>query len=769
MTDNSSILHGRQKILIVEESQSQFGLKLKQYLRTFDNDIFLSPRIPLSIAQFDYCFFINEEAFLRKAGYFEHWKNVVLVIENNLKKAADASKRIHLKKLKGVKVVAIPHLQSCSHSQVEETVWFALSKSAEVLFTLRPETNQTTHTRPMVKQLKVHPPFLYRLYLYIEKTISKKNVTLFAIITVLIYHFMFVIPLLYGGAVLYQAVKKIQAKDFSSAVVLIHESQPPVAIAKQLYSLARPTFLLFSLAQTTDDLFAAHEKTVLIMNISVDIQNNAHQAFTLLLKKNKSDKEKLKTSSLIKSIKDSLSALEENLIFLNQKIPSRILFFSKYKGQMADAINMVAKAKKLSFYLPTILAQGGEKKYLLLFANNMELRPGGGFIGSYGILTMKDLTFEGIQVYDVYDADGQLTAHVKPPDPIRDYLSQPHWFLRDSAFSPDFYENYFQAKFFLDKERQLSDFSGGILITTTAIKNILYAFGNLYLPDFNEKVNADNFYLKTQLYAEKGFFPGSTQKKSFLSALTRQILTSLDSIPELELIKQVYKSAEEKQLVFYIENEDLQKVIDSYYWAGRIIEPHCPPNIDNCYTDFLFPYDANLGVNKANFFMNRAMEVKINIDSEGIVHSYLNIKFKNESIQDIFPGGSYQNYFQILIPRDSLVKRIMIDDRQLDQYDQDMGQFKKIGFFFDVPIQSKKEVSIEYQSIKKFLPGKSIYQFLLQKQIGSINNDVNLEITLPPNMFLVNQNFSALVKNNQILYNTELSADKIFFIELLKD
>ena len=164
----------------------------------------------------------------------------------------------------------------------------------------------------------------------------------------------------------------------------------------------------------------------------------------------------------------------------------------------------------------------------------------------------------------------------------------------------------------------------------------------------------------------------------------------------------MYKSAEEKQLVFYIEDPDLQKVIDSYYWAGRIIEPHCPPKIDNCYTDFLFPYDANLGVNKANFFMNRAMEVKINIDTEGIVHSYLNIKFKNESIQDIFPGGSYQNYFQILIPEIALVKKIMIDDRQLDQYDQDMAQFKKIGFFFDVPIQSKKEVSIEYQSIKSF-------------------------------------------------------------------
>lgn len=769
MTDKSSILYGRQKILIVDENQSPFGLQLKRYLKKFDNDIFLSPHVPVSIAGFDYCFLINDKLFLKKPSHFEPWKKVILIIGGDLKKATDATKHIRQTKLSGVKVVALPHLHSNGLNQIEEVVWFAISKSVEVLLTLRPETNLINHTKPSAKQSRVRVPIFYRLYLFLENSVSKKRVTFFAIAAILIYHFIFIFPLLYGSVFLYRAVKKIQARDFSSAVTLINESRPAVSTAKNLYSFARPTFLLFSLAQTTDDLFAMHEKAILIMNASVDIQQNAHQAFTLLMNKNKSDIEKQKTYTLIQSIKKSLSDLEEHLVFLNQKIPSHLSFLDKYREQIANSINMVAKAKKLAIYLPSILAQDGEKKYLLLFANNMELRPGGGFIGSYGILTMKNLTFEGIQVYDVYDADGQLTAHVKPPDPIRDYLSQPHWFLRDSAFSPDFYENYFQAKFFLDKEKQLSDFSGGILITTTAIKNILYAFGNLYLPDFNEKVNADNFYLKTQLYAEKGFFPGSTQKKSFLSALTRQILTNLDSIPELEFIRQVYKSAEEKQLVFYIEDADLQKVIDSYYWAGRIIEPHCPPKIDNCYTDFLFPYDANLGVNKANFFMNRAMEVKINIDPDGIVHSYLNIKFKNNSLQDIFPGGSYQNYFQVLIPRDSLIKKIMIDDRQLDQYDQEMGQFKKIGFFFDVPIQSKKEVSIEYQSIKKFLPGKAIYQFLLQKQIGSINNDINLEITLPPNMFLVNQNFSALVKNNQILYNTELSADKIFFIELLKD
>ena len=763
------MLGSRQKILIVDDEQTRFGLGLKRYLKRFDNDVYVSPRIPESIPQFDYCFFINEKTFLKKTGNFESWKKIILVIGNDQKIANSTIKHIHQLKLKKVKVVAVPHLDSDNARHIEEVVWFAISKSPEVLLTLRPETNRVHQVQSKDVERKIHAPWFHPLYLSLEKTISKKNAVFFTVAAMLAYHFIFFIPFFYGGILLYGAVRKIHVKDFPAAVTFIKKSQPAVTTAKKLYSFARPTFLLFSAAQTTDDLFSAHEKILLILNTSLDMQRDAHQAFALLLKKNKSEKEKHTTSVLILSIRKSLSDLEEHLVFLNQKIPARVPLFSKYKEQVIKAVNMVAKAKKLAYYLPNLLAEGGEKKYLLLFANNMELRPGGGFIGSYGILTMKDLTFEGIQIYDVYDADGQLTAHINPPDPIRDYLAQPHWFLRDSAFSPDFYENYFQAKFFLEKEKQLSDFSGGALITTTAIKHILYAFGNLYLPDFNEKVNADNFYLKTQLYAEKNFFPGSTQKKSFLSALTRQILAVLDSIPELELIKQLYKSAEEKQLIFYVEDTDLQKVIDSYYWAGRIIEPRCPPKIDNCYTDFLFPYDANLGVNKANFFMNRAMQVKIDIDSDGIVHSYLNIVFKNESLQDIFPGGSYRNYFQVLVPRDSLIKKIMVDGRQLDRYDQEMGQFKKIGFLFEVPIQSRREVSIEYQSIKKFLPGKSVYQFLLQKQIGSINNDINLEITLSPNIFLVNQNFSALVKNNRIIYNTELSADKFFFIELLKE
>lgn len=768
MNNTAHITSGRQRILIVGEHNPALVTQLKNYLKKFDNDVYISPRLPISLDSFDYCFIINDQSFIKKAHSLSPWKKVILILSTDRKKALNTLKSVKDKALTNIKLIFAPQLHSLEAGEVEEIIWFGVSKSPELFFPLK--TKISTSAKPLSpKPARISPPWYYTAYMKIERFLSKKNLALLAFLCILVYHFAFVIPLAHGAFLLYKAAQKIESNELSQASALVEQSKIPMAASRTLYNLVRPSFLLFSVAKMPDDAFAIHKKIVEIINSSNVLKSTAHEAFVLILKKDKSISEKNQLLSQLQKTKESMSTLENQITFLNQKIPSSISYLKPYKTKLSATSAMIAKSKKLWPFLTELLANEGEKKYLLLFANNMELRPGGGFIGSYGVLTMKNLTFDSLQVYDVYDADGQLTAHVEPPTPIRTYLNQPHWFLRDSAFSPDFYDNYFQAKFFLDKEKQMTDFTGGIMITTTAIKNILKAYGDLYVPDFNEKVNSENFYLKTQLYAEKDFFPGSTQKKSFLSALTRQILVNLEVVPEQELAAEIFRSAEEKQLAFYFETEELQKIIDSYYWSGRIIEPQCPPQFENCYTDFLFPYDANLGVNKSNFFVNRVMETRIVIDSGGIIHTSLKIKFRNEAIQDVFPGGNYRNYFQLLIPRDSVIKNIMVGSEQLPQYDQEIKQFKQIGFFLEIPLQTTREVLIEYQSIRAFKKGKAVYQLLFQKQIGSINNDLSIEIVLPPDVFLVNQNFSPLVKHNQILYNTELSADKIFFIELLKE
>ena len=53
--------------------------------------------------------------------------------------------------------------------------------------------------------------------------------------------------------------------------------------------------------------------------------------------------------------------------------------------------------------------------------------------------------------------------------PIRKYLHQPHWFLRDSNFNPDFEQNTQTAEYFLEKELGMKDFDGTFGVTTTAV------------------------------------------------------------------------------------------------------------------------------------------------------------------------------------------------------------------------------------------------------------------------------------------------------------
>jgi hypothetical protein len=77
-------------------------------------------------------------------------------------------------------------------------------------------------------------------------------------------------------------------------------------------------------------------------------------------------------------------------------------------------------------------------------------------------------------------------------------------------------------------------------------------------------------------------------------------------------------------------------------------------------------------------------------------------------------------------------------------------------------------VEIVYE-LNTFLPANlSTLQLIFQKQIGLPITELNLAFNLPKNISILNQNFFPLVKSQKIVYNTFLSTDKIFFIQLKK-
>ncbi|MDH7476500.1 MAG: DUF4012 domain-containing protein [Microgenomates group bacterium] len=750
----------KQKLLIIDKNPNFVSNQLKIIFEKYDNQVFFSTKLPENLEMFNICFFINPSEKSLNLAFQKNYQRMVLIYLNEKEKNIfKILQKITKEKINRIKVIYINGDRHYCQQSLEKILWFSFSKSQEKFLQLK-QLNKPSKKNIPSRQQKKLLNFIFHF--------NKKFFLLFFLLFILIGHLFFLLPLTLSYYHLYQGGKNFLQNNISLTETNLNRSQNLYDLSRKFYSVSRPTFLLFSLALFPDSALQINEKGIIVLRHFIMLNENGQQILKLILKKDKTPNEKESLKIRFSQVKNELDFLAKEIIFLNQKLPNWPQI-KELKNKLTIANDLLNKANQLFPYLDQVMAKNDEKKYLLLFANNMELRPGGGFIGSFGIVIFKDNTFYDLKIYDVYDADGQLIAHIRPPDPIKNYLKQPHWFLRDSAFSGDFLENYSQAKFFLDKELGIVDLSGAVLITTTAVNNILEAFGNLYLPDFRENVNKDNFYLKAQYYSEKNFFAGSLQKKNFLSSVARAALVNFENVSLKKLFLGLKKSLDEKQIVIYLDQPNLQKIIDSYYWSGRIIQPTCPPNLINCLPDYIFPLDANLGVNKANFFITRLIETTIKIDSQGNFHNIILIKFKNNSPNEVFPGGYYRNYFQLLLPKDSFVKKITKNDTLVEDFDEENSQFKKIGFFFELAPLKSAEIKIEYQPPFIINKGRNIYQLLVQKQIGSSNNDFILKVSLPKNIYLVNQNFSPLVKDNQINYNTTLSADKIFFIELMKE
>lgn len=753
----------KQKILIIEQETSELAYLIKEAEQKYGNDVFISPKPPTDLSQYDVCFFVNEPKRMFETAIKTHHQKLIFIFLDHKRQAEHCVTQVPYDKKHRIKIINIEGDPPYQAADVEKVFWFIFSQTHEVFFNLQ----RTVIKQPVEKPLPQAPSPSYQLS--IMKYIRLRTLPIYIFAFLLAFHFFFIPPLMLASYYYYQSVLALQQHDLTKTSNYMKKADISLSVGKKLYSIIRPTYLLFSVAIYPDNYFQLDETIGTVLKKTVPLYDISQQFVTLLFKKNKTADDVHTITYLKNQLNTTMTDIDEYVNLLGQQLPTYTPQLAKAKDDLKRYSVLLDTGEKIMPNLDAIMGADSPKTYLLMFANNMELRPGGGFIGSFGIAKVSKYTIDDLTIYDVYDADGQLKAHIDPPEPIRKYLQQPHWFLRDSAFSPDFVDNYTQAKFFLQKEMGLDHFDGAFLLTTTAIRNLLEPMGNLYLPDFHERVNKDNFYLKAQLYAEKDFFPGSTQKKRFLGAVTTQMLINSEKTSLPALMLAFKKSFDEKQMIMYFEDEKLQNNLNSLLWSGKMLNPECPTSSKNCVVDYLFPVDANLGVNKANFFVYRQNDLAITFDSNGVISNRYKLLLRNSSNNDVFPGGVYRNYFQLVLPSGSRIKQITVNGTLVDEYDERNDLHKTVGFFVQVKPQGSAEVVVDYLLTTPIKHGRGAYQLVVQKQIGSTNSDLHLTVKLPNNIYTVDKNFSPLVKDNTMIYNTSLSADKVFFIELFKD
>jgi len=567
--------------------------------------------------------------------------------------------------------------------------------------------------------------------------------------------------------------KALVASQWDQARTEIKLLQKKVSVATTLYQ--RITTIAAPL--TYIDIVSSSGETLAAVKESLDALDETLAIFSSLI--TTQGEFSLATGDIaqIQTMQKKLSELSLALSKTQQQLEAihiPLVNTSEVAKTITTSLDTIEKAKKL-IPLYEVLFSREKMRYLVLFQNNMELRPTGGFIGSFAIVDIEGGRMKDFRIIDVYTADGQLKGHVDPPDPIRKHLNQPNWFMRDSNFDPDFALSARQAMFFLEKEMD-EKVDGVIGINLFLLQTLLAAVGPLPLSDFGgEVITSQNFFPKANELIHQDFFAGSTQKKDFLTAVAsgvRERFMNIQGASAVAFLSSLSQSLEEKHLLLFFADETLQKRVEGLGWAGRMVNVSCIDKNESCFPDYLSVIEANLGANKANYFVQKSVAIEKELDIKGLLSTTVTLSYENKSIASLNQGGPYVNYLRLFVPGGSTIQSVSLNNSPLSTTDVDIVTYgldkTSVGLLVRIAPENKGVLKMRY-TLPRPLAEVGRYQFFYQKQGGDKTSPLVFSFTYPTNVTLSPTNFTAhSAKEGELLYATDTSVDRIFMLQVKK-
>lgn len=359
-------------------------------------------------------------------------------------------------------------------------------------------------------------------------------------------------------------------------------------------------------------------------------------------------------------------------------------------------------------------------RFLVLFQNNAEQRPSGGFIGSFAVVELKNFK---IQKYyfetNVHKKDEKFMEKykIKPPSPYQKVWPDRTMSLANSNFSPDFPTSARDVLWYYNQE--YGDFADAVIaLNASSFAELLKYTGEIKIPEEELTLNSKNFISKLVYQVERKYFEDPQNRllnepKTILKKMIPRILGKMKGLDKKIIFYLAEKNLSEKQAVFYFQNPYKQMLAQNLGWTGQIKESN---------DDYLYLNNANLGGAKSS--LNIKTSIKLDVkQSQKEINSKLEIT-RTHTGDGNFPDGDNRNYIRILVPKGSKLTTTKLDEKDIlkDVEVSEISNKTSFGFWFTVPISKSKTAVLRYK-----LPNspKIPYQLLVQKQPGEENTDLD--------------------------------------------
>lgn len=385
--------------------------------------------------------------------------------------------------------------------------------------------------------------------------------------------------------------------------------------------------LLFDLSEMNNDLYAILNK---IDDFSDDAMSMARE-----------------TTDAINSI--DVSAIPEeardNFLLAQEKSNDVVVI-------MEELFDIVGNIK-------SFLGFKNDKRYLFVFQNNSEMRGSGGFVGSYALVDFRNGKIKNMEVPGggSYDTEAGLYYNVLAPAPL--HLVNPLWHFWDANWWPDWKKSAQKLMWFFEKSDGPS-VDGVIAITPNLVEDLLDIVGPIDMTEkYGEVISSDNFWEVTQAIVEEKEATSTMDvpegeltaeekhepKKiigDMIDVLSKKIFDNVSQDLLFKYLGALNKNLNEKHVLFYFNDENLQNWSERQGWAGRIKQSD---------GDYLMVVNSNIAGQKTDREIDEVISHKIEIQEDGSVIDTVNIKRKHNAIRGTeFTGVRNVDWMRIYVP-----------------------------------------------------------------------------------------------------------------------
>lgn len=465
----------------------------------------------------------------------------------------------------------------------------------------------------------------------------------------------------------------------------------------------------------------------------------------------KKDEKEMTTEERLILVLDTLDKIQPNLDEIGEKLdlaqieidkinPRRYpqsLFGKKVRENvvsLVEGIDSIAQTvkeiKPIITHLKPILGVDKPKNYLLLFQNDAELRPTGGFLTAYAILSVDQGKLSTSNSHDIYSLDNRFGNRLPAPDPIKNYHKNVfNWHLRDMNLSPDFkvsmdtfLENY-------DKVEDLSKLDGVIAVDTQVLVSLLKVLGPIGVSGFgnfsaenDQRCDCPQVFYELELYADQPTTGLREERKGIIGPLMHSILLNAMGSPRKQwplFMNVLFTNIAEKHLLLYFFDENIQTTIEALNASARV------KDYDG---DYLHVNDCNFAGAKSNMFIKESLTQEIELASDGTITKTLTIDYKNPAppsncnleAGELCLNGLYRDWVRVYVPKGSELIEVKGSEVEAKTY-EDLNKTVFEAFYGDQsPLRPEGKAQLVFKYKLPFKYDKDQpYKILIQKQPGT--------------------------------------------------